>query len=585
MGQQQISVEENRTVQERVRIVGRRFRSQEQSVFAIISVLLGVLIVLPLGMMLFGSFTLTNPGTPSPLTSEVYTNLFGSDWFLTAFAHTLTVAIGTTALGLLIGVPLAWIVVRTNTPFVDELEIPIIIPFFLSPFLGAIAWGLLGNAEFGLINQFLRATIGFGFLSLKPPYGIIWVMALYYSPYAFLLVSGTLQNMNPELEDASRMCGGSTLQTMYRITLPIMAPSILAAALLIFVAAAGQFGVPAVLGMKTGYNVLPTRIFMMTKRFPLDFSTAAATGVFLTIITGLLVVVRNQFLKSKSYVTLSGGTRPSKLDLGKWRWAALAYVLLYVFVAVVLPIGTIIMAGFLKYWSVNITPDLFSLQNWQFILFDYPITFRATTNSIILATGGAAIGMVFATVVAWVVIRTEIPGKGVIDNLGTLPVAVPGLVMGLAYLFTGLRSPIPIYGTLAMLGIAYIARFLPYGLRATASTLRQIDPALEEVSRMCGAGLIQQYRDVTLPLLKTGFASGYIMLFVIFMRELSVSILLYSSGSEVFSVAMFDLWSDGNFSQLAVLGTLQLIVTAVGLLLLGRFAGVSVTKAVTESRT
>jgi len=235
--------------------------------------------------------------------------------------------------------------------------------------------------------------------------------------------------------------------------------------------------------------------------------------------------------------------------------------------SVILPFGTFIAISFFKFWSIHPKMKYLTLENWQYILFEYPTTWTAVKNSLFLSIVGAAVAVLISAVIAWVVVRTKAFGKDALDTVATLPVAVPGLILGVAYLWTWIRSPIPIYGTIWILMIAYVSRFIPYSLRSIESTLRQIDKGLEESANISGASWLRTFWSISLPLLKPGLVAGFILMFVTFMRELSCSILLYSSGSEVFSVTMFDLWRDGMFPNLAVIGTLQLIITAAVLTL------------------
>jgi len=547
----------------------------------VIAALIGVTVIYPLAIMVYGTLKSTPPGEPSPLSLANYARMFSSDWFWIELGHTLWIAVGGTILGVFLGVSMAWIVTRTDTPGVGKLEIPLIVPFFLSPFIGALAWTGLASGDYGLINGWFDFLFGVRPFEIFSPWGIIWVMGLYYSPYAFLIVSGTLRNMDPTLEEAAQSTGANKLQTMLRVTLPLMAPGILASALLIFVAAAEQFGIPSVLGLNQRWFVLTTRIFYLLQEYPLDYSMGATVAMVMLLFTGGMVFLRNRLMKGKEFVTVGGKSfRPHVIPLGRWRYFALGYLLSYILLAVVLPFGTFIAISFFKFWSLHPKLKYLTLENWRFILFEYPTTWTAVQNSVFLAVVGAAIAVLISAVVAWVVVRTKAVGRNFLDTVATLPIAVPGLILGVAYMWAWIRSPIPIYGTIWILMIAYVSRFIPYSLRSVESTLRQIDKGLEESADIAGASWLRSFRSVSLPLLKPGLVAGYILLFVTFMRELSCSILLYSSGSEVLSVTMFDLWHDGMFPNLAAIGTMQLILTAACLILFSKLFKIRITEVV-----
>jgi iron(III) transport system permease protein len=507
--------------------------------------------------------------------------MFEGGWFWEALGHTLWISIGGALLGLFLGVSLAWIVTRTDTPWVGKLEIPLIVPFFLSPFIGALAWTGLASADYGLLNGWIEKLIGVRPFEVFGPWGMCWVMGLYYSPYAFLIVSGTLRNMDPTLEEAALSAGANKLQVMLRITLPLMMPGIMASGILIFVAAAEQFGIPSVLGLNQRWFVLTTRIFYMLQEYPQDYSMAATVSMVMLMMTGTLVIFRTRFLKSREFVTVGGKSfRPHVIPLGRWRYLTLGYLLGYILFAVVLPFGTFVAISFFRFWSIHPKLKYLTLENWKFILFEYPITWTAVWNSLFLSIVGAALAVLITAVIAWVVVRTKALGKDFLDTVATLPVAIPGLILGVAYMWAWIQSPIPIYGTIWILMVAYISRYLPYSLRSIESTLRQIDKELEESANISGASWIKTFRTVSLPLLKPGLVAAFILMYVTFIRELSCSILLYSSGSEVLSVTMFDLWHDGMFPNLAAIGAMHLFITATTLALFSWIFKIRITEVV-----
>ena len=547
----------------------------------VIAAMIGLTVIYPLSIMVYGTFKSAPPGEPSPLSFDNYIKMFESDWFWEALGHTLWISIGGTLLGVFLGVSMAWIVTRTDTPWISKLEIPLIVPFFLSPFIGALAWTGLASADYGLINGWFDALFGVRPFEVFGPWGMIWVMGLYYSPYAFLIVSGNLRNMDPTLEEAALSSGANKFQTMMRITLPLMAPGIMASAILIFVAAAEQFGIPSVLGLNQRWFVLTTRIFYLLQEYPQDYSMAATVAMVMLFFTGGMVFFRNRIIKQREFVTVGGKSfRPHVIPLGKWRYLTLSYLLGYIMLAVVLPFGTFIAISFFRFWSIHPKLKYLTLENWQYILFEYPSTWVAIKNSLFLSIVGAALAVLISAVIAWVVVRTKAFGKDILDAVATLPVAVPGLILGVAYMWAWIKSPIPIYGTIWILMVAYVSRFIPYSLRSVESTLRQIDKGLEESANISGASWIRTFWSVSLPLLKPGLVAGFILLFVTFVRELSCSILLYSSGSEVLSVTMFDLWHDGMFPNLAAIGTMQLFITAGVLFIFSKVFKIRITDVV-----
>ncbi|MBW2147546.1 MAG: iron ABC transporter permease, partial [Deltaproteobacteria bacterium] len=332
----------------------RQLSRRDSILVMVIAALISVTVIYPLAIMVYGTFKSAPPGEPSPLSFDNYVNMIRSEWFWEAFVHTAWVSLGATLLGLFLGVSMGWIVTRTDTPWVGKLEIPLIVPFFLSPFIGALAWTGLASRDYGLLNGIIELIIGVRPFEVYGPWGMIWVMGIYYSPYAFLIVSGTLRNMDPTLEEAALSSGASKLQTMARITLPLMMPGILASALLIFVAATEQFGVPSVLGLNQRWFVLTTRIFYMLQEYPQDYSMAATVSMVMLGVTGGLVILRTRMLSRREFVTVAGkGFRPHIIPLGRWRYVTLGFLLCYVLFAVILPFGTFVAISFFRFWSIH----------------------------------------------------------------------------------------------------------------------------------------------------------------------------------------------------------------------------------------
>jgi iron(III) transport system permease protein len=485
--------------------------------------------------------------------------------------NTLFISVGSTAIAMVGGITLAWITVRTHTPLVDKFQWVLVVPFFLSPLLGAIAWQGLAGKNIGLLNGLLETLIGVRPLNIVSSWGIFFVMGIYYSPVAYLFVAGTLSNMDSSLEEVARISGASRFDTLRNITLPLMAPSLISSGILVFVLSASQFSVPAIYGLRNGFFVLSTRIWQSFNLIPIDYGDATAAAIALTVFTALLIILRLTYVQKREYTTILGkATRPRKMHLGKWKWVTLGIVLAYILFAVILPFGYFIMMSFYQYMVPVPTLEILTLSQWETVLFDYPSTKLAIRNSLMLGIGGALIAITLGLMVSWIVVRTDVRLKKTVDSLGTIPIAVPSIVMGAAMLWAVLSLPFGLgsvlYGSIYILGIAYVARFFPYAVRSIDSNLRQVSGEMEEVAYTTGASWLRTARSVTLPLLKPGIVAAFVLLYTLFVRELAMSILLYSSESVVLSVMIFDLWFDGNIAQVAVVGTIQLGLIMGGLL-------------------
>jgi iron(III) transport system permease protein len=499
-----------------------------------------------------------------------YTNLRSYE----AILNTLIIAAGTAAIAVVSGTFLAWAVVRTDMPGRRIVELASVIPFISTPLVGALAWILLASPQTGLINQAWR-FLG-GETALVNAYSlaaIVFVEALYETPLVFLLVSGALRSMNPALEEASLAAGAGVFRTTWKVTLPLMLPAILAGGLLVFILAAEQFAVPAVLGTPAKIRVLTTSIFEAQSVYPPRDGLAAALSVTLLVIALGGLALHKWLIGMRSFTTVGGkGTPPRRIGLGRWRGAVLAACLLYLACAVVLPISTIFLSSIRTLWTADFRLAQFTLANYTRVLFDYPGAQRAIVNSLFIASVGATVTIVFCAFIVVLSQRIRLPGSRLLDVLTMIPMGFPGIVLAVGLLHAWITPPFVLYGTIWILFVAYITRYLPLGVRAVSATLKQIHPELEESSLASGANWFTTFRRVILPLLKPGIAAGWALLFVAFTRELSASILLYSPRLEVLSVVIYDMYGEGNFRLLSALTMLQIVIAVAVLALAKRLA-------------
>jgi iron(III) transport system permease protein len=523
--------------------------------------LLCVLIVYPAAILLERSFRDDSGAFSWVWYLQAYTN----ERNLWAIINTVIVATGSAALAAVSGTLLAWAVVRTDMPGRRLVEMASIVPFISTSFIGALAWILLGSPETGLVNQFWR------FLGNEEPLinifsieGIIFVIALYEMPFVFLLVGGALRSMDPALEEASLSSGASLWRTTTRVTLPLVLPAILASSLLVFVLAAEQFGVPAVLGTPARIRVLTTSIVATNTFYPPQHGLGAALCVTLLIIALAGLWLQRRMLANRSFTTVGGkGSQPRRIALGPFRWVLLGICCLYLLLAVVLPFSTIFLSSIRTLWTADFRWEQFTLAHYHWILFEYPTTLRAIRNSLFLAVVGATVTILLCALISFLSLRTKLPGRNLLDYLSMLPLGFPGVVLAYGLLQVWINPPLVLYGTIWILFIAYLTRYLPIGVRATSATLVQIHQELEESSLSCGASWFQTFRRITLPLLKPGIVAGWILLFIAFARELSASILLYSPGTEVLSVVLYDLQQNGQFREISALAFIQIAASIV----------------------
>jgi iron(III) transport system permease protein len=550
----------------------------ERAVLALVALVCVFLVVVPMGMLLFGSLRTGSPGAPGHFTLQNYLRL-AEPRFWRALLDTVWVAALAALLAGLIGISLAWIVTRTDIRRRGLIELMAVVPFLLTPFLGALAWVLLASPERGILNVYLMDLFGLP----GPPFniysygGIIWVLGLFHSPVVFLFCAGALTNMDPVLEEAARMVGLGPGRAALRITLPLMLPSILSALLLAFVLCAENFGVPSVLGPPRNIYLTTSRMFELTAVFPANYNMASALSAVLLLLVVTLVFIQRRVVGRRQFITLSGkGHRPCRLTLGPWRPWVEAYCWVVIAISSLLPYAALGVMGLSRVWTGKIEPAQIDLENFSWVLFQYPMTIRAIQNTFLVSGLGATVCVLFVALIAYMVHRVRHPLARALDYLSTAPVAIPGLVMGVGLLWTYVYVPMAIYGSLTLLGIAYVTRYMPYGVRAISSVLLQVHPELEEAGRVHGVSAFRRWIGILLPLLRPGLAAAWVTLFAFFFRELSASIFLYSSGREVISVALFDIWTEGLYVKAAALGLIQATIVLAALFAFRRLAHGSV---------
>jgi iron(III) transport system permease protein len=533
---------------------------------AFLVAVLAILVIYPITMLTVGSLSNVNPAAEgydfSKLTLEHYGDIATSNVVRGAVFNSLFTALSGAAIAIVVGLFFAWIVTRTNTPFKGVIALAGVMPLFIPPLVAGFAWSLLGSPETGLLNVLFEATGLPLRLNLYSLEGIVFVFGVYYAPYVFMFTAATLRNMDPSLEEASEISGVGPLGTMFRVTLPLMMPAILSGGLLAFVIILGIYGIPAILATPAQEPFLTTYIFTLTADSPPLYNKAAAVSMILIGVTALGVYLQQRILAGRSYVTVAGKSfRPKVLNLGPWRFATLGFGLAYLLIVVVLPYAALLVVAFRKFMFIPDLASLFDMRQYTLVhfvnLFGNPLTGRSIWNSMIVGGMAAAAGGFLAFAVGYTVQRTTLPGRSFLDYIATVPVAIPGLVIGVAYLWAWVGLPGGLYGTTTILALAFVARFLPDTVKALSSSLLQIHKELEEASVICGRGVLSTIRSIVFPLAWPGILSGMTLLFVLSIRELGSSLFLYTSDSIIMSVLLLDFWEGGNIGVTAAFSVFQ----------------------------
>jgi iron(III) transport system permease protein len=533
-----------------------------------------VLIVMPMSWLAVYAFT---DKARSP-TLQNFVKLFTDPDVLDPLLTTAIIATTSAAICCIVAAPIGWLVSRTDMPGRQTIRALVTASFVTPPFLGAVAWELLAAPNSGLLNQLYRyvsraAESDAHIFNIYSLTGIIFVISCYTFPFVFVLVANALDNMPGELEDASAILGGKAWTTARRITIPLALPALIAGALIAFLQAMTLFGSPAILALPAGFHTMTTKIWSLFQ-YPPKPELAAAAAVPLLLLTILLLQGQKFLLGRRGYSVVGGKYgAPRPIEMGGWRWVALAFCLIVLLNPVFLPYLALLNAAFSPNATTLVTPATATLHNIVFVFTELSSTQLALKNTVILGASTATIGTMLALVIAYVTTRRVISGHRFLGFLATAPIAVPGIVLGVGLFLSYTRPPFVLYGTLWILLLAFLTINLPSAYQQLQAAFATIHPELEDASRILGATRLQSLRQITAPLLRTGVIATWCFIFIGVMRELSAAIVLFTSQTKVLSVLIYDLNESGDLAAIAVLGIAMLIITFAVVLAVNRIPG------------
>jgi iron(III) transport system permease protein len=565
-----------KTVVARVRtdvVAPKSGRVQAQTVVMVIaSGILLVLVAAPLAFLVGRSVLVEGQ-----FTIASYAEVLTRGVYYSSLLNTLWVGLGAAALAMLIGTTLAWGVSRTDMPLRETTRAMVTAAFLFPPFLLAIAYVILWAPNAGVMNTFVAGVFGLprGPFNAYTLPTLIFVTGLHTFPPVFLLVAAALESVDTSLEQAAQILGASRWRVTLRITLPLVLPSILAGGLLAFVNAIALFGSQAILGIPGRIYTLPTRVYQVLG-FPPNYPLAAALSMLLVVLTVLALLVQRRWLGNQtSYATIGGrGGALVIARLRMWRWVLLAFSLLVGLVSVVLPFGSLAAVSLVRSRARGLTLDNLTVDNYVDVLWRLPELQRAIINSLLLGIVSATLALPLGVVVAYIGLRTLTPGRRLLDYLALIPLGLPGIVLAVAILQFWLAIPfVNLYGTYAILVLAYMTRFVPLAVRASSAALVQVDPSLEEAARIGGLSWLGTLRTITLPLVRVGLLAGWILVFVPTIQELSASILLFTPETQTVAVAIFNLQDNGQLEKVGALGIIVVVVVSLGLYFVRRVVG------------
>ena len=547
----------------------------------VVLVAVGFLVILPLVFLVEESLNTGDPMSFPPQTYGIanYFAIFDED--IRVLWNTLLIAVMATVMAILIGFTLAWILTRTNVPGRGLLERLMELPYYMTPLVGALAWAVIAGPKSGFVNQLWETAGGGGDLvDIYTHFGIAWVMALFEGTVAFVMISAAMKSMDPALEESARVMGASKLRTTLTVTLPMVMPGVLGATLFVFAEMLGSFAAALVIGIPGRIYVITTAIWDSTLAYPPDYGRASAMGLALFVVMFGMLTFYRRMIRSGSFATITGKAfRPRAMDMGRLAWVLFGVCCLYVFLAVVLPIAALLFTSLQRFATVILSQAQFTLANYQTALSLGPVR-TAMVNSLMLGFGVASVGVLVMALLVWIIYRSQLTGRGAVEYLVMFPQAVPRLVFGLALLWAWLNIPVPIYGTLWLLALAYFTVMLPLGVRTLAGVVLQIDKSLEECARVCGAGWVYQMRTVTLPLLKPGVIAAWLLIFMACVRELGASVFLMGPNAKVIAPSIVNAFASSGTELTAAMALIQTFTVIVALVILFRL-----TRGVTKELT
>jgi iron(III) transport system permease protein len=532
--------------------------------YVVTFVIVALLVVIPLGALVYGSLRSAQPGA-----NEGYWTLqnwvgLSSPGIISTFVMTIIIGVLSSLVSTVLGAAIAILVHRTDIRAGKAITALISLSFFLPSFILAMAWIIIGSPG-GLINGVIEDIFELEGMSVDiyTAAGIIFVMVLHQVPFVYLLMRGPILGIDASFEEAARAAGGSPLAVLRRVTLPLLGFSLASSAVLSCILSIEQFAIPALIGIPGHITVLATQLYLLVLFPPPDYGLAAAIGIALSVLTGLGIWFQRRLARNGALTVTTGKVgRLTVISLGRWRFAASFLCWGYITLALFLPLAILVYVSVLKFFTANPFSGAYSLRNYVF-LFESSATTRALWNTLIVSGLGALLGVALAFFISYFTLRHKLPGHRLLDVIASLPFGVPGIVLGLGLLWAYAYIPVPLYGTLTLLVVVFITRFLSYATETINGRLVQIDKSLEEAAWTAGATRLQGLRRILAPLAMPSLEGAYFLLFMAFFREISAAVLLYTASSSVLSTSIWAFFEQANWGLASSLSLASMVVVCV----------------------
>ena len=551
----------------------RWFSRLSNPIFPIAAIVLAALVGIPL----FWIFVYALSDASGAFSLANIVKLVTDPAFRGPLATSLVVASSVAVLCVGVSLPLAWLTSRTDMPLARMIRILVLACYVVPPFLGAIAWELLAAPNKGFINQAARSIFGMNqfdyVVNIYSVSGLIFVDTCYTFAFAFTLIATALDRVPNEYEEASAIFGARRVPTLTRVTFPLIFPAIIASALVAFLHSITLFGTPAILALPAGFHTLTTRIWSLFS-YPTDEHLASAAALPLLVITVCLLWMQARLIGRRSYTVVGGKNgRVAPMQLGRWRWPALVLSLAFLSLPIFLPLFALLRAAFTKDIGFASGISDLTLDHFRFVFFSLSGMRQAFSNTIILGFVTATVGTAFGFIIAYIVNRKTVPGAGVIGFIAVAPSAIPSIVLAVGLFIAYTRPPLQLYGTLALLALAFVTLELPAAYQQMRAALRAMHPELEDAGRIFGASQLGAIRVITAPILRNSLIATWCIVFVGAIRELSAAILLFTADTKVLSVFIYDLHESGQMGAIAVLGLVLLGMTIAIVALANKIGG------------
>jgi len=537
----------------------------------VLIVVVAFLVLTPLFLMILNSFQTARPGQPIVWGMEGWVKAFSTPGIVKAMTNTFTLAITRQTIALFIGAFFAWLIARTDIPMKGMLEFFFWLSFFLPALPETMGWILLLDPKYGLLNQGLMnlGIVGQPLFNIYSFWGIVWAHMGGTVSVKVMLLAPAFRNLDAAFEEASKISGASGRHTFFHIVIPVMMPAILVTTILGIIRSLEAFEVELLLGTPIGLQVYSTKIHELVTWEPPQFAPAMALStVFLGVLL-VMVALQRRYIANRNYETITGrgfSIRPTQL--GRWRYPAFALVLFFAMVVTLVPTALLLIGTFMKLFGFFNIAEPWTLENWRATLND-PVLMRSLWNTLAIGLGSGLVGVLFFSFIAYVIVKTRYAGRWLLDFLSWLPWSIPGILLGVALLWTFLQTRIflPIYGTIYLLMIAMVIKGMPFGTQMIKSVLIQLGSDLEEASKVCGGTWFHTFRRVILPLTMPALITVGLVGFISAARDISTVVLLGSGKSRTLSLLMLDFAAGAEFEKATVVA-----VIIVGLVVGAAFA-------------